>query len=138
VLIAILTGLHIGWVYILQKSLEPVSCDHYINTLSLTKYNRHLKEHCKDTSPTPNLEFLNTFKDWQLITPINIALMISPICLICPLQLVNNALGRALLLRVTIFHQHHIYYAYIFNRFSKTWVTQAILMSSLTLKVKYG
>jgi len=37
VLIVILTGLHIGWIYILQKSLEPVSCNnHYINALSLT------------------------------------------------------------------------------------------------------
>jgi len=137
-LIVILTGLHIGWIYILQTSLEPVSCDHYINALSLTNCTRRLRKHCKDTNPTPNLEFLNTFKDWQLITPINIALVISPICLMCPLQLVNNALGHALLLRVTIFHQDHIYYAYIINRFSKAWVTQAVLMSLLTLKVKYG
>src|SRR5882762_11703021 len=120
VLIVILTGLHIGWIYILQKSLEPVSCNnHYINPLSLTKCARHLREHCTDTNPTPNLEFLSIFKDWQLITPINIALMISPICLMCPLQLVNNTLGRALLLRVTISHKCHIFCAYIMIDFPK-------------------
>src|SRR5882762_3495519 len=124
VVIVIPTGLYIGWIYILQKSLEPVSCNnYYINALSSTKCTRRLREHYTDTNPTPNLEFLNIFKDWQLITPINIALMISPICLMCPLQLVNNALGCALLLRVNISHQYHIYYAYIVNRFSKAWVT---------------
>src|SRR5882724_1379781 len=104
----------------------------------LIECSRRLREHCKDMNPNPNLDLLSTFKDWQLITPINIALMITPICLMCPLQLVHNIIGHALLLRVIIFSNTSNILCLHYCRFSKVWVMQAILTSLVTLRVKYG
>ena len=109
----------------------------YYSMLLIT-CSRHLREHCKDMNPNPNLDLLSTFKDWQLITPINIALMITPICLMCPLQLVHNIIGHALLLRVIIFSNTSNILCLHYCRFSKVWVMQAVLTSLVTLRVKYG